>query len=465
MHIKVADKSALDLMMRGTNALAQIERTGIKIDVDYLKEADRKTGIRIKKLQHDLEKDAFIQIWKKKYRSSFNLGSEQQLGELLVTECGCTLPVTETGKPSTSIESLEGLVAEVPFLEKYLWLKKLSKASGTFIKGILSETVDGFLHPNFNLHFVRSYRSSSTNPNFQNFPVRDKRMAQLIRSAFIPRKPTNHLVECDYSGIEVKVAACYHKDPVMMEYILDESKDMHRDMAMECYLLNRDQVTKDIRYCGKNKFVFPQFYGDYFANCAIHLWQSIDLMGLKTGEGVPLKEHLAKHGIKSLGSVPEKGQKPQPGTFMKHLSEVEHAFWYDRFKQYAKWKKRWWETYQKNGYFESLTGFIYQGAMRRNEVINYAVQGSAFHCLLLSVIKMQEALKKEKMKSVLIGQIHDSMLGDVPHDELRDFYQLAKYIMEEVVREYWKWIIVPIPMEADVAPMGKSWFEKKEFKL
>src|SRR5690606_20675796 len=114
-------------------------------------------------------------------------------------------------------------------------------------------------HHNFIANKICVHNSSDS-PNFQNLPIRNPKMAKIIRSAFIPRSDRHVLVEIDYSGIEVRVAACYHKDPVMIEYINDPTKDMHRDMAAQCYLAPPEQVSKQMRYCGKNMYVFPQFY-------------------------------------------------------------------------------------------------------------------------------------------------------------------------------------------------------------
>ena len=116
-------------------------------------------------------------------------------------------------------------------------------------------------------------------------------------------------------------------------------------------------------------------------------------------------------------------------------------------------------------YFDTLTGFRIEGLYKRNEVINYPVQGSAFHWLLWSLIRIQKLLKKYKMKSLLVGQIHDSIVGDVHKKELRDYLDIVKQVMTIDVRKHWEWIIVPLRIEAEVAPVGGSWFDKKEVKI
>src|SRR5690606_6500640 len=123
-----------------------------------------------------------------------------------------------------------------PFVKTYLEIKKLTKAVSTNFRGILREVVDGKVHCFFNLHLVQTYRSSSDSFNYQNIPVREEEIAKLIRRSFVAR-PGRQIIEIDIKGAEVITAACYHKDPTMLAYIKDPSKDMHRDMAMELYLL------------------------------------------------------------------------------------------------------------------------------------------------------------------------------------------------------------------------------------
>jgi hypothetical protein len=247
----------------------------------------------------------------------------------------------------------------------------------------------------------------------------------------------------------------------MIDYIKDKTKDLHRDMAMECYSLPLSELMnpvseddkkriKRIRYCGKNQFVFPQFYGDWYRDCAKSLWGSVTELDLKLRDGTPLKQHLAKLGFKTLV------------TFEEHIKKIESDFWNVRFSAYNAWKKTILKQYWRDGYFETKTGFIVQGEMRKNEIINYPVQGSAFHCLLQSLSWLVlEDLKKRKMKTLIVGQIHDSLVADVPAEELSEFLGLARYVMTEKLPSAWDWINVPLDVEAEVAPLNGSWADKK----
>ena len=156
---------------------------------------------------------------------------------------------TATGRFKTDEEALTKV--DLPFVTDYLRMQKLVKAKSTYLEGILNETCEGCLHPSFDLNTAISYRSSSSAPNFQNVPIRNKEIGQLVRSCFVARDG-NRLVEVDFGGIEVRAAAFYHKDPTMIAYLNDPTKDMHRDCASSVYLLPPEEVSKDARYTAKN---------------------------------------------------------------------------------------------------------------------------------------------------------------------------------------------------------------------
>jgi len=311
----------------------------------------------------------------------------------------------------------------------------------------------------FSLHTARTYRSSSESPNFQNFPVRDKEMSEIVRSLFIGSK--NHiLVENDFKGAEVVVSACYHKDPIFIEYITTPGKDMHKDMAAQIYMLKPEQVDKDTRYGAKNRFVFPQFYGDFYVACARNLWEWIQKGKLKSPKGDSLYDHLKRKGITELGDCnPE--EEPRDGTFEKHLKEVENDFWNRRFMAYGKWRKKWYRDYLDKGYFDMLTGFRVHGSFNRNSAVNYPVQGSAFHCLLWALIRVNRMLIKRKMKSMVVGQIHDSLIGDVAIDELKDYLEIVEEVVTVQLPKAYKWLTVPLEVEYEIAPEKGNWFQKK----
>jgi len=450
------------LMHEGAITLAQVEANGMKIDENYLASALKDTKNKIKKLEFDLMGDKIYKIWKKEYGRKFNLQSRMQLGKILFDRLDYPCKIrTSIGNPKVD----EMVLAEIdlPFIQNLIQIEKLKKARGTYLMGIQRETINGFIHPVFNLHMVQTFRSSSDSPNFQNIPVRNPEIKKLIRQCFIARK--NHrIIETDYNGAEIGCAAGYHRDPMMISYISDSSKDLHSDMAAQIFMLSEDEVPKDVRYCGKNMFIFPQFYGDWYLSNAKSLWNAIVKMKLKTADGMPMKKWLRKNGIKRLGACNPQ-ERPIKGTFENHLKEVENDFWNNRFKVYGQWKEDWWKAYQRNGYFITQTGFMISGVYNRKEVINYPIQGSAFHWLLWSLIRINKLLKKYKMISKLVGQIHDSIVADVHKKEKKQYLEIVQKVMTQDVKKHWSWINVPLSIEAEVTPVGGSWYQKKEIVL
>ena len=340
-------------------------------------------------------------------------------------------------------------------------------------------------HPTFNLHTASTFRSSSgsdkeggsggSDLNFQNLPIRDPVRGEMIRKAFIPRKG-RRIVEIDFSGIEVRVSACYHKDPVLIKYIEDPTTDMHRDTAAELFSLpveflikHSDWAKRGVRDWAKNRFVFPEFYGSVYFQCAPNLWEGVQ--GYKQpvpGTELTLLEYLKTKGIKELGDCDPRG-KPKPGTFDNRCKEVENSFWKERFQVYDAWKSSFFAAYQRNGGFKTLTGFYVgaiggkMGLLRKNDVTNYPIQGSAFHCLLWSVIQLVKHVHKHKMKAKVIGQIHDSVLFDCPDNEVQDLLTAAHRIMTRDLPRAWKWLIVPLETESEVTPIDGSWYTKSQW--
>lgn len=461
MKVTAHRQKGFELLQQGIIEFAQIEKNGIRVDTKKLAHTKEDLGKKIRSLKEELESAKVWKLWRKRFGPKSNLSSRSQLGTILYDVMGFKIDkMTVGGEAAADEEALSNI--DDPFVKQYVRFSKYEKALGTFLKGIEREVVNGRLHPSFNLHKPRSYRSSSDSPNFQNFPVRDKEVAQIIRSLFVASKG-NNLVENDFKGIEVSVSACYHKDSNFISYITTPGKDMHRDMAAQIYMLKPEQVSKDTRYGAKNKFVFPQFYGDYYVACAKNLWEWID-KGKLNVDGLHLRDHLAYNGIKELGDC-NPDESPRAGTFEKHIQEVENDFWNNRFMEYGKWRRQFYKSYLNNGYFDILSGFRVHGFLNRNSVTNYPVQGAAFHCLLWSLIQMNKALRKYKMESMIVGQIHDSLIGDVKPNELGNYLEMIEEITTVKLRKHFDWLIVPLEIEYEIAPDNGSWFDKREVKF
>lgn len=461
---------AYDLLHDGQVALSTIEGNGIRVDKGYLDATISTMEARIADLDRGLKEDSLWVTWKKAFGNKANADSREQLGVIVFDKLGYeSKDQTATGRAKTDKVALERV--DIPFVKDFLQVESLKKTLSTYLLGIRREVVeregDWFVYPSHNLNLAATMRSAGSQPNWKNIPIRNPEIAELIRRCYVPRKG-NYFTEVDLSQAEVRVAACYNHDPVLIKYIKDKTKDMHRDMACQIFFLKPDQVNKASRHTAKNRFVFPEFYGASWFACAIDLWNALWEMNLKVAD-VPMKDHLAANGIHDLDVVVTKdkdgrvklGREPGPGTFGDHLKRIHDHFWNTRFKTYTEWKRAWWDAYCRDGGFMTLTGFAMTGPMSRNEVINYGVQCDAFQCELLTLALLIPRLKRHRMKTQVLGEIYDSHQADVPPKELNAYLDLCHGITTKEVLKRFDWLIVDLETESEVAPVNKSWHEKK----
>ena len=463
MNINPKTQQAYQLLHNGVLAFARAEQAGIRVDVDYAEKKKQYLTRKIDHLDKKLKETKFFRHWQDSSKGKVNINSDTQLRGFLYGVKGLEPPnLTVTGQGSTDEDSL--LQLNIPELNDLLQIRKLKKVRDTYLDAFIREQVNGYMHPSFNLNLVKTFRSSSDHPNFQNIPIRDVEAMQICRKALYPR-PGHQLLEIDYSGLEVRIAACYHKDSTMLKYINNPASDMHSDMAEQIFMVkkldHKIPSHEKLRDAAKNGFVFPEFYGDWYKQCAINLachWGQLSQGRWREGQGVDmpigkLSDHLIAEGIKSFDK------------FTNHVKEIEHDFWSNRFREYAEWKDRWWAVYQKHGHVDLLTGFRCSGVMSKNDVINYPVQGAAFHCLLWSFIESDQVMRNERWDSKLIGQIHDSIIFDVNPKELNHVATVVKQITCEDLPKAWDWIITPLDVKMSLSPVDKSLADMEKFVL
>jgi len=436
------------LLLDGALVLAIAEQTGIRIDMDRAMSIGRHLDRQIQRKEERLLTGtelgkAWLGLFKK-----VNTSSDHQLIKVANLLGMSSDRKTVKGNQSVNAEVL--LDSNIDGAAELVRLRKLRKVRGTYLKNIEREVVrhvdgDWYLHPFFHLNTVRTYRSSSSSPNFQNIPHRDPEIKGMIRPLFVPRRG-RCLLEVDFKALEVGIAACYHRDPTMIAYLKTDPGAMHSDMARELFRISREvPVTKQVRYVAKNRFVFPEFYGSWYGECARTLWAAVP--SLEIG-GVPMGEHLKQKGISSFQA------------FERHVERIERVLWDKRFPVYRDWKEQWWRKYLQTGFFDTLTGFRCSGEMRRNEVINYPVQGSAFHCLLKVLIQAIPLLAKEENRRIsFVGQIHDSALFDLPLEEVSRWFSIMNETASKWLPRVWDWIIVPMALDGERSEMDGSWNE------
>ena len=470
-------------MLEGAVELAEVEANGIRIDIDRLKANKTAVVERMARIEQRLKSMPLWAMIRNRFGQGAKITAGEQVGAVVFGSkenggLGYTnTRTTERGAMKVDADSFAPIMEDVPWLKGWSILQKLVKVNSTYLAGIEREThyspcrITGnkhhILRAFFNLHTTDSYRSSCDSPNFQNMPIRNPEWAGLIRTCVVPR-PGYRLVEVDFSGAEVRVAACYHKDPTMLRY-LDGGGCMHWDAAENCFLTTRDKMTKACRNMVKGMFVFAEFYGDYWRSVAQNIWDGIDREKLTLKDGTPIKEWLASQGITELGDASgEDGDSPVPGTFQYHLCEVERIFWKERFPVYDQWRQKFFYDYKDCGEFVTHTGFHIFAPMRRNAVINNPVQGSSFHCLLWSLIQINRNIRKMGMPAGVIGQIHDSVIAEVRDDALPAYLAMCKQVIEVDLQAHFKWLVVKMQAEAKISETyenGGTWFSMNEIPL
>jgi DNA polymerase-1 len=447
-------EGAYRLFHEGLMSFSQSEHDGIMVDVPYYEEQKVKIDEEIKDLKNKIQSSRPAKRWKEKKGEVLNPGSTTQLSELLFTIMDLK-PVKSTKKGNHSVDEsvLEKLSGKAPFLKHLLRIKKIEKLKNTYMEGILRETIDGKIHPSFNLHTVSSFRSSCNSPNVQNQYARWEEGKRIIRSGIIPR-PGFKLKAVDYGSMEFNIAACVWEDKNMIKYASDPKSDVHRDWGMRLYKLSKDQIESKIRYHAKNSFIFPTLYGSYWENTGRNLWDNAK--DRETSEGQPLIDHLKSKGIRNLTD------------FTSHVKDVERLF-FEEFSDFAKAKEKAIKDYEEKGYIELKTGFRVHhgknGPLTVNNILNTPVQGPAFHCLLWSYNELMRMKLEELWESFIIGQIHDEILFDCNPIEDSHINPLIREVMTVNIRKHWPWIVVPLKIEMEESKVDGNWYEMEEVEI
>ena len=123
------------------------------------------------------------------------------------------------------------------------------------------------------------------------------------------------------------------------------------------------------------------------------------------------------------------------------------------------------ERYERDGVVSMFHGFQRQGHLSRNQIWNTSIQGTAFHLLLKSYIKLNDIRKEENWQSKIIGQIHDEIRSSIHPDELDYILQMHQWVMAEWIRQEHPWIIVPLEVEFKLTKVDKPWATEKKFQL
>lgn len=439
----------IDLYLPGAVTMSEISLNGMRVDLEVYDKAEAQCRTEQADIEKKIQSDPAVQQFRSKFQKEFVLTSDDDVRGLLFDILGCEAKrTTDTGLESVDREMLEEV--DHPLAALMLRWRKLEKVAGTFISQYTRETANGFMYANYNLHVARSGRSSSSSPNQQNVPKRDKWSKQVLRSGLFPHRGFR-LTETDFGSQEIRIFTCHSKDPVLIDYLV-HGGDMHYDEAVHVFQLEgRWQVAKEHRNCMKMGWNFALLYGSYYRACAIKMWEEIVMRGLRLrdpnspdGYGITVREHLANKGVRNLND------------FIEWCKQREREFW-DKFSVTKEYRERALALYKERGYVETLFGFRRAGYLSDNQIVNTPTQGSGFQCLLWVCNELRRELRERKWHSYMCGQVHDSLLSGVHPDEFQEYTELQHYYMTQKIREVFEFIIVPLEAETDAGEVDEPW--------
>lgn len=436
------DWNAYRLFHEGQIVLTEMHCNGIKISKAFYERERSRLNAKREEVLGEIQLLPEVKSYWKKYGVQFNLTSNDDMQRILFDVL--KLPPIKATKTGYSVDEAVLEEINIPLTKKVLQVRKINKLISTYVDGCVKQTYEGVMNPWFYLDRVRSYRSSAADPNFQNMPKRDEDAMYSVRSGMIPH-PGCLLVEADFSGAEIVTSIFYHKDPNFIKYQTTNGADMHREGAAYIWKTTNENISKPIRQGQKSGFTFSQFYGSYYADCAAKMWK--ELLDLQLEDGTTLADHIKKVGI---GSYP---------LFEAHVQSFEKVFWDEWFPVYRDWKKQVHNEYIKTGMVKTFFGFKFRGLMDRKQCSNYPVQGTSFHLLIYTLVKLYQAIRKQNKKTKLVGQIHDSIVANVPEDELQWFSDTITSIVRNLHTKL-LWMNVPMDLEIETS---KSYEEGGSF--
>lgn len=430
-------------------AFSIMEENGVKLDSDLMATFTTEIEGKLKDATDIFKKTDLYAKWVNRFGAATALTSDDQLRKLLFDDIGLTpLHFTDNGKPSVDEDSLTDMTLDG--LDSFIEVKKFNKIVGTYYAQFKRELSDyGLIHCEMRLNTARSFRSSCTNPNLQNISNRDKDYARYTRSLFLPHENGWQIVEADLKGCEVCGAACHTKDKNLITYVSNPKLDMHRDVGVHLCKCDKALISKDLRSILK-MYTFGSFFGSYWKNTAPILWKQFMIHHPKLTDGTPIFDHLASNGVSNLDS------------FLGVTQDADDYFWNEQFAGFKNWKEAQWDLYLSQGYIDTFTGFRRIGPLSRNQAINTPIQCDSGHLNMWLCQYILAQVKRNGLRVRLFLQIHDSVLAVVHPDDL-DAYCNLYHTGIARLRELWKWIIVPLEIEFEVSPVGKSWFEKKGY--
>jgi len=412
---KLLEELFVTLEMPLAEVLAEMEQSGVKLDLEALRELSRDIEKRLVKLIDEIYEASGTQ---------FNINSPKQLREILFEKL--KLPVGRRSKtgPSTDEEVLRGLADKHRLPALLLEYRQLTKLKNTYIDALpaLVDVKTGRLHTCFNQTATETGRLSSSNPNLQNIPIKTD-IGRNIRRAIIASSADYRLLSCDYSQVELRILAHLSRDEALIS-AFKSGEDIHKATAGLIYGIAENDVDELMRQTAK-RVNFGIIYGQ-------------TSYGLSRDLGIPIDE-----------------------------AQVFIDAYFARYPRVKEYIERQINKAQKEGFVTTLLGrrrYIpeinnkNQGLRQfaERQAVNTPIQGTAADLIKMAMIQIHGLLKAKSLRAKMVLQVHDELVFDLPLEELKQVAALACERMENVLE-----LLVPIKVDIKT---GKNWLEMESCK-
>jgi DNA polymerase-1 len=373
--------------------LYRMEKAGVRIDTGVLGGLSTRLGADVERVGERIFELA---------GQRFNINSPKQLGVVLFTHLGLPAPVVRgKGKAiSTAQDVLEQLAEKHDVPRLVLEYRHLSKLKSNYVDALpLLADADSRVHTTFQSAATATGRLSSVNPNLQNIPIRTE-LGREIRAAFISA-PGTRLLSADYSQIELRLLAHFSGDPLLVR-AYKNNEDIHTLTASEVFGVEPETMDKETRNRAK-AVNFGIVYGISPFGLAAQL-------GIAQAEArAYIERYFARYaGVKAFIDKTLEGARREGSVRtlfgrMRPIPDIE----------------------SRN---PNQRGFAERTA------VNTPLQGTAADLIKLAMISIDRKIAERKLKTVMVLQVHDELLFEVPEDETAEIEALVREEMEGVVR-------------------------------
>ncbi|MCZ4243375.1 DNA polymerase I [Pedobacter punctiformis] len=398
-----ADKLAEEIENPLVYVLADIEKEGVRIDIETLKTYST-----------ELEKDIirFEQNVYDKAGVKFNLASPKQLGEVLFDKLQLDPKAkkTKTGQYQTGEDVLMALASKSDIVQDILDFRQLQKLKSTYVDALplMVNPKTGRVHTSYNQAVAATGRLSSNNPNLQNIPIRTERGRE-VRKAFIARDENHILLSADYSQIELRIIAHISQEENMID-AFNKGIDIHTATAAKVYGIGIEEVDGTQRRNAK-AVNFGIIYGQ-------------SAFGLSQNLGIPRKE---------AAEIIEQYFTQYPGI-KRYMSDTMNFARENGFVETIMGRRRYLRDI--NSANQTVRGFAERNA------INAPIQGSAADMIKIAMINIHKDMKAQNLQSTMTMQVHDELVFDV----LKSEKEAMKIIIQDRMKNAIK-TTVPIVVE------------------